>query len=157
MARAPPLAPNQPARRSPGQDVHASAEGPMTAASQPGQQRTERAAYDDVADAYDRWVGTSLLDPSLDPALGSLIGTLTGSRVCALACGQGRDARYLADRGARVLGLDVSAQLLAIAGRAKSKSGVHIGYVRANASGVPALASAAFDGVLCITARSAAT
>jgi hypothetical protein len=58
-----------------------------TARSGPG--APERAAYDEVADRYDHWVGATLADPSLDP----LIGAVRGMRVCALACGQGRDAR----------------------------------------------------------------
>ncbi len=45
------------------------------------------------------------------------IGPLRGRRVLDLGCGKGRFARILAARGARVVGLDVSAAMLASAGR----------------------------------------
>ncbi|HXW38726.1 MAG TPA: class I SAM-dependent methyltransferase, partial [Acidimicrobiales bacterium] len=51
------------------------------------------------------------------------LGDVVGARVLDVACGQGRMARYLASRGAGVVGVDVSAQMLAIA-RAKGSAGI---------------------------------
>lgn len=45
-------------------------------------------------------------------ALDTLIGDVTGQEVCDLACGQGRIARWLARRGATVVGADISVRLL---------------------------------------------
>ena len=56
-------------------------------------------------------------DPRVLGIVASL-GPLTGRRVLDLGCGKGRFARVLAARGARVVGLDVSAAMLAGAGRA---------------------------------------
>jgi SAM-dependent methyltransferase len=56
-------------------------------------------------------------DPRVLGIVASL-GALRGRRVLDLGCGKGRFARVLAARGARVVGLDVSAAMLAAAGRA---------------------------------------
>jgi SAM-dependent methyltransferase len=55
-------------------------------------------------------------DPFFPPAE-VLMGEVKWKRICDLACGQGRVARYLADQGACVVGIDFSAKLLAIARR----------------------------------------
>jgi ubiquinone/menaquinone biosynthesis C-methylase UbiE len=102
------------------------------------------ARYDEVADRYDQWVGRSLEDRSVD----ELVGRIRGQRVCVLACGQGRDARYLAGLGAQVAALDISAGLLAIGSRLELGGAGAVRYLRASAMHVP-LADGAFDGVLC--------
>ena len=74
------------------------------------------ARYDDHADWYDDWafapgddfVALSLLD---------LVGPVQGQRILDLACGQGRIARHLAAAGNDVVGVDLSAALLAFARR----------------------------------------
>jgi len=45
----------------------------------------------------------------------SLVGDVAGRRVLDLGCGSGMNALYLARRGARVLALDISPELLALA------------------------------------------
>ena len=67
------------------------------------------AAYDDVAEAYARTFddGEALRDPVFE----RLLGDLGGQQVLAVACGQGRDARLLADLGAHVVGIDISEQM----------------------------------------------
>ncbi len=102
-----------------------------------------RAVYDEVAAAYHDWVGPSLADPSL----AALVGDVRGQRVCAVACGQGRDARYLAGLGASVVALDISARLLSVAQQLEPVPPT-VTYLRASAMEVP-LATGAFDGVLC--------
>jgi 2-polyprenyl-3-methyl-5-hydroxy-6-metoxy-1,4-benzoquinol methylase len=69
--------------------------------------------YDDIAEWYDNWVGThSMREDPFFPAVESVIDEVAGRRICDLACGQGRVARHLADLGARVVGIDLSAKLL---------------------------------------------
>ncbi len=113
-------------------------------------------AYDEIAEWYDNWIGTHSMsdDPFFRP-LEALIGAVDGQRICDLACGQGRVARYLAAKGARVVGVDISAKLLAIARRHEEATPQRIAYVHAD---VQHLASAAFeplepyypfDGVVC--------
>ena len=67
-------------------------------------------SYDEIAEWYDTWIGTHSMsdDPFFRP-LEALIGDVAGQRICDLACGQGRVARYLAAQGAHVVGVDLSA------------------------------------------------
>lgn len=110
-------------------------------------------AYDEIAEWYDRWLGTHAMpDDPYFPAAEALMGELAGRRVCDLACGQGRVARYLADRGARVVGVDLSAKLLAIARRHEVAEPRGITYLHADARRLDGVASATFDGVLCFMA-----
>jgi SAM-dependent methyltransferase len=73
------------------------------------------ARYDGFADWYEQW---SRDWPSLIAAQDGLLGPLAGRRVLDVACGQGRLSRYLAGRGAVVVGLDLSEAMLDKARRA---------------------------------------
>ena len=110
-------------------------------------------AYDEIAEWYDHWLGTHAMpeDPYF-PAAEALMGELAGQRICDLACGQGRVARYLADRGALVVGVDLSAKLLAIARRHEAAEPRGITYLQADARSLEGLADGSFDGVLCFMA-----
>jgi 2-polyprenyl-6-hydroxyphenyl methylase/3-demethylubiquinone-9 3-methyltransferase len=71
------------------------------------------------------------------------LGPLTGRRILDLGCGKGRFARVLAARGARVVGLDVSAAMLVAA----REAGVDC--VRGSARRLP-FASSNFDGAIAV-------
>jgi ubiquinone/menaquinone biosynthesis C-methylase UbiE len=104
------------------------------------------AAYDEVAEQYDGWyTGRPMLD---DPVTIELLGDVSGRRVLDVACGQGWAARWLAAEGARVVALDISSRLLDIARRHERERPLGVAYLRADAQGVPSLATATFDGVL---------
>jgi ubiquinone/menaquinone biosynthesis C-methylase UbiE len=106
--------------------------------------------YDEIAEWYDEWVGTGPM--SHDPffrVVAELMGDVAGLHICDLACGQGRVARHLADAGARVTGIDLSANLLAIAHRHEDAEPRGVSYLRADAANLDALACGVFDGVLC--------
>ncbi len=111
---------------------------------------TSEVAYDAIADWYDEWVGGDdvLADP-LFAAVVLFLGPLSGQRVCDLACGQGRVARYLADQGARVLGVDVSGKMLAIARKREADRPRGIDYLQADAHSLREVGDASFDGVVC--------
>jgi SAM-dependent methyltransferase len=65
---------------------------------------------DDLAEWYERWVGThSMREDPFFRAGEALMDEVEGARICDLACGQGRVARQRADLGARVVGIDLSA------------------------------------------------
>lgn len=106
------------------------------------------AAYDDVAATYN-----DTLDPAgsglRDPVLESLVGDVRGKRVLALACGQGRDARRLADLGAGVVGVDVSDRLLSYAREFEEKHPRGIVYAHGDAQDLHEFAEASFDAVVC--------
>jgi SAM-dependent methyltransferase len=80
---------------------------------------TPDVAYDGIAEWYDAWVGD---DPGFicKDAPGLLAGRLAGARVLDAACGQGRVARAVARLGAHVVGVDVSARLVAMARTAEA-------------------------------------
>lgn len=109
--------------------------------------------YDDIAVWYDSWVGTHSLhdDPYFQP-IEVLLGDVVGQRICDLACGQGRVARHLADRGARVVGIDLSTKLLAIARRYEQEQPRGIDYLQTDARNLDVAALGVFDGVLCFMA-----
>src|SRR5262245_26981131 len=102
-------------------------------------------AYDRIADWYDSWIeGWRLVCGDLLPA------DLAGLRVLDAACGQGRAARDLARRGAAVVGVDVSARLVARARAIEADRPLGARYVMADLAypdawwdGTP------FDGVVC--------
>lgn len=109
--------------------------------------------YDDVAEWYDTWVGSgSMREDSFFLAVERLMGDITGQRICDLACGQGRVARHLADLGALVLGIDLSAKLLAIARRHEEAEPRGVEYRQADARDLDSIADGAFDGVICYMA-----
>jgi SAM-dependent methyltransferase len=80
------------------------------------------------------------------------MGDVGGLRICDLACGQGRIARYLADHGASVVGIDLSARLLDIARGYGTASPERLEYRLADVRTLDGLADADFDGVLCFMA-----
>lgn len=109
--------------------------------------------YDDVAEWYDGWVGTHAM--SEDPFFAeveSLMGEVAELRICDLACGQGRVARHLVERGAHVVGIDLSARLLAIARGYEETEPGGIEYVQADAGSLDETMLGLFDGVVCFMA-----
>lgn len=109
--------------------------------------------YDDIAEWYDQWIGThSMREDPFFPAVEALIGKVEGVRVCDLACGQGRVARHLADRGAHVVGIDLSAKLLALARRQEETNPRGIEYVQVDAQALDDQVLGRFDGVVCFLA-----
>ncbi|HJT56155.1 MAG TPA: methyltransferase domain-containing protein [Ktedonobacteraceae bacterium] len=77
-----------------------------------------KSSYDDIAEWYDRSITTNtLIHDLVIPPLLEIMGDVHGQAVCDLACGQGLLSRHLAQQGAMVTGVDLSANLLAIAQR----------------------------------------
>lgn len=107
------------------------------------------ARYDEIADFYDGFVRDRLDDNAGTAAMIDLVGDVQGRRVLDLACGQGRIARELARRGASVVGIDISAVLLAKARAAEDAEPLGIGYGLADASSSEALHGDSFDIVMC--------
>jgi ubiquinone/menaquinone biosynthesis C-methylase UbiE len=107
-------------------------------------------SYDEIAEWYDTWIGThSMSDDPYFRAVEALIGDVDGLRICDLACGQGRVARHLAAKGASVVGIDVSANLLAIARRHERIMPYGIEYIHADVQYLDGVALDPIDGVVC--------
>jgi len=108
------------------------------------------AAYDSIADWYDQIIRADALAGDLVlPYLFELAGPVAGRQICDLACGQGRIARELARRGANVVGLDLSAELIAIAQRDEAAEPLGIQFIVGDAQRPAGLAAGQFDGVVC--------
>lgn len=106
--------------------------------------------YDDIAEWYDTWVGEhSMRDDAYFASVEMLLGQVAGQHLCDLACGQGRVARYLADQGATVVGVDLSAKLLAIARHHEEAEPRGIEYRHVDARNLNGITDLSFDGVLC--------
>jgi ubiquinone/menaquinone biosynthesis C-methylase UbiE len=104
--------------------------------------------YDEFATFYDEFVGDDL-DDSAALALLDLLPDLNGRHVLDLACGHGRLSRELARRGARVVGVDISAVLLEQARARESDEPLGITYFRADATSSRLLDDERFDLVTC--------
>ena len=110
----------------------------------------DHAAYDDIAEWYDDWIGThAMRDDPFFPAVEALMGEVSGRDVLDLACGQGRVARHLAGMGAHVTAVDLSRRLLAIAPRHEAAVPLDSTYRHGDARTLAGIPNAAFDGVVC--------
>lgn len=110
------------------------------------------ADYDAIAEWYDQSVRSGALlsgDGLITSDLFDAIGNIEGMTVCDLACGQGKMTRQLAERGAKVLGVDISQELLDIARREEVANAKGIRYVQDDAQLLASLSDACFEGVLC--------
>jgi SAM-dependent methyltransferase len=108
---------------------------------------TRPARYDAVAEFYTEFAPDMYDDPPM-AALLQLIDDVTNLHLLDLACGHGRLTRELARRGAHVVGIDISAALLAEARAREIKHPLYVSYIQADAASV-ALEGAMFDGVTC--------
>lgn len=76
-------------------------------------QATVRAAYDTVAADYARAMPDTGPEHPLDLAvLDTFVARVDGHPVLDAGCGAGRISRYLTDRGGRVVGVDLSPQMI---------------------------------------------
>jgi 2-polyprenyl-3-methyl-5-hydroxy-6-metoxy-1,4-benzoquinol methylase len=78
------------------------------------------ATYDGIASYYTSFVEQNLADKQsvLATATRSLIdtvGDVAGLEICDLGCGEGHLSRWFAQRAKSVVGIDLSADLLALA------------------------------------------
>lgn len=136
-----------PRRGRPPEFAGRAAAAPLPSAAVPTDPDPARARdvrYDRHAAWYDDWVA----DPDADPVAAAqlaLIGRRTGERILDLGCGQGRMAPPFTGTGNRVVGLDVSQELLAIARRSAPDGAT---FVRADAGSRDWWDGEPFDGVL---------
>ncbi len=107
------------------------------------------ARYDKISDWYQTWVGDG--DGLIAEGVGGLLPTnLHGARVLDVACGHGRASRAIARRGALVVGVDISAELIASAREREGAASLGIDYHAANvAEPRQWWDGALFDGAVC--------
>jgi SAM-dependent methyltransferase len=91
-------------------------------------------------DSARRWI---LDDPHL-----SLLGDVTGKRVLDAGCGEGRFARMLAERGAKVTAIDFSKRMIELAQAAIVEGDAPITYVHGSMTDLSVLKEGDFDIVV---------
>jgi len=114
--------------------------------------RANRRWWDSAADWYQQTHGAFLRDDGfvwcpegLDEAEARLLGDdLSGRRVLEVGCGAGQCARWLANAGAWVVAIDLSASQLAHARRLAAATGIETPLLQADAQRIP-LADASVD------------
>jgi len=108
-----------------------------------------RAQWDRIAEEYDKSAGEEgdfNHRKYFDPAILKLLGDAEGKRVLDLGCGNGYFAVLLAKRGARVVGVDVSERMIAIA-KGHAPRGLGIGYLAGNISDI-GIKGGSFDCII---------
>jgi len=116
----------------------------------PGERPPSEHAFDAVAALYDGWFDTPLgqtVDALEKDLLLAIAAPRAGERVLEVGTGTGHFALDLARRSLNVVGVDLSAPMLAVA---RSKGSV-VFWLRGDAGSLP-LRPAAFDLVLSVTA-----
>ena len=110
-----------------------------------------KAKYDTNAKYYSDFVASAFASPTsvlrvVSEQVIETLGNPEGSDVCDVACGEGHLARYLAQRGALVTGVDISEHLLDKA-RAKTPQTFAVTYLQDDAQSLTKLKSQSFDAV----------
>lgn len=100
------------------------------------------AGYKKYGDAYRR----NLFNPALFP----LIGNVKGKRVLDAGCGTGYMSRILAERGAKVTGVDLSKRFIEICENYEKNEPRGIKYFQADLGRMPRIAASQFDLVVSI-------
>jgi ubiquinone/menaquinone biosynthesis C-methylase UbiE len=90
-----------------------------------------------------------LVAESQEQVIAEFLEPLAGVRVLDVGTGTGRGAIALAARGARVTGVDASAEMLAVARRRATESGVEVDFVQGDAHGLH-FDDRSFEVVLCL-------
>jgi 2-polyprenyl-3-methyl-5-hydroxy-6-metoxy-1,4-benzoquinol methylase len=109
----------------------------------------QEARYDEIAEWYSGWVGDA--DGLIADGVGELLPpTIRGMRVLDVACGHGRASRGLARLGAIVVGVDISAELIAAARSREATDPLGIDYFAADVARLEAWwDGTVFDGAVC--------
>jgi len=90
-----------------------------------------------------------LVAQSQERVILSFLPEIAGLRILDVGTGTGRAAIALARRGARVTGVDASAEMLAVAKRRATESGAEVVFETGDAHRLP-FADRAFDAVTCL-------
>jgi SAM-dependent methyltransferase len=106
-----------------------------------------------MAEAFDgmRFSGPigRLIAETQEQVIASFLAPVAHRAVLDVGTGTGRAAIALAARGARVTGVDASAEMLAVAERRSREAGVEVTFLRGDAHGL-AFGDRSFDAVICL-------
>jgi len=87
-----------------------------------------------------------------NPATFKMIGSIRGKCVLDLSCGEGYNTRTLAKMGARVIGVDVSEEMIELARQSERRDKLGIEYYVLDAANLKGLENERFDVVTCFMA-----
>jgi len=125
----------------------------LTEAEHPAAERSDPAPkLEDLPDAYADWRRSPLgriTDALEERLLLDRIGPARGLRILDVGCGDGVLATQLARQGAKVKGLDASADMIAAARRRAEVAGVELDVVEGDARNLPFF-GAQFDRVVSV-------
>jgi 2-polyprenyl-3-methyl-5-hydroxy-6-metoxy-1,4-benzoquinol methylase len=106
-----------------------------------------------MAEAFDglRFSGPigQLIARTQEQVIAGFLEPVAGRTVLDVGTGTGRAAIALARRGARVTGVDASAEMLSVANRRAGEAGVEVTFLTGDAHGL-AFADHSFDAVICL-------
>jgi glycine/sarcosine N-methyltransferase len=105
--------------------------------------------YDDFAD-YDRFVQWERRLAHELPAIEQQLAALNAHRVLDVACGTGKHAIALAQRGYEMTGADLSAGMVERARENAAQAGIDVQFVVAGFGELEAHVGGGFDAVLCL-------
>ncbi|MGW2572539.1 class I SAM-dependent methyltransferase [Streptomyces sp. NPDC001537] len=111
-----------------------------------------RSSWDANAEVWDRNFetdGDEHRKYSSDEPFLAMLGDVTGLEVLDLGCGNGYLSRKLALEGARVTGVELSADMLDTALRYENNAALGINYAVASATDLTAFPPASFDKIVC--------
>ena len=83
-----------------------------------------------------------------NPVFFEMLGDIRGLRVLDLGCGEGHNTRLFADRGAKVVGIDISEAMIAAAREEEAREARGIAYHLGSGSDLSRFADGSFDAVL---------
>jgi SAM-dependent methyltransferase len=102
-----------------------------------------------LADGWSEWVHFNENRRFvLDPAHLEQIGDISGKRVLDAGCGEGRFARMLSERGAKVTAIDFSPRMIEIATGIEKKSPLGIDYMVADMTDLSRFTDSSFDNAV---------
>ena len=107
-------------------------------------------SFENVALAYDESIDWERRLAREIPFIVSRLGNPEGKRVLDLACGTGRHATALAQRGLEVVGIDNSESMISRAKEHAGSLGVNPQFILGEMGGFRSLTSGSFDMVICL-------
>jgi len=109
------------------------------------------ASWDGVAEDYHKTVGDTgdlYHRTYVNPVIFEILGDVKGLSILDLACGQGYLSRILVQKGAQVIGVDVSEKMLEIARKSESSEPLGVKYIHCNSADMSDIDGASMDCVV---------
>jgi len=91
-------------------------------------------------------------DEMNNPAFFRMVGKVKGKQLLDLSCGEGYNTRMLAKKGAKVIGVDFSEEMIKLAKQSEKRDRLGIRYYVSDAAHLKKLESEHFDVVTCFMA-----